>query len=139
MFRKVRISLLLTTFLFSGVFVQGDVLGELKIQEIRKMGEEELLSSSEIEVVGQVVRFHSRDRGLFLFDGEDGIYAYPKKSWPRNIKLGSWIRINGNAEQGIYNPIVMSNDAFLEKIDENLQVAKIFDPNAFNDLSLGFQ
>ena len=52
------------------------------------MGEEELLSSPEIEVVGQVVRFHSRDRGLFLFDGEDGIYAYPKKSWPRNIKLG---------------------------------------------------
>ena len=89
MFRTVRISFLMTTLLLSGVIVKGDVPGELKIQEIRKIGEEELLSSPEIEVVGQVVRFHSRDRGLFLFDGEDGIYVYPKKSWPRNIKLGS--------------------------------------------------
>ena len=136
MFRTLRISFLLTTLSLIGVIVQGDAPGELKIQEIRKMGEEELLSSSEVEVVGQVVRFHSRDRGLFLFDGEDGIYAYPKKSWPRNIKLGSWVRIKGNPEQGIYNPIVMSNDAYVEKADDVLQDAERFDPNLFYDPSV---
>ena len=49
MFRTVRIFFLLTTLLLSGVIVKGDVPGELKIQEIRKIGEEELLSSPEIE------------------------------------------------------------------------------------------
>lgn len=128
-----RLGLMLCVLFCMEITALGVDRFDLTFDEIKQLDVEELQAKPMVEVYGQVVRFHSRDRGLFLFNGECGIYVQPKKTWPLNVQLGSWIRVRGTAAESIYNPIVISNETIVEKSTAPLQHAENFDPNLFWD------
>ncbi|MFL2876505.1 MAG: sensor histidine kinase [Pontiellaceae bacterium] len=112
---------------------------DLSFDEIKQLTAADLQAKPKVELYGQVIRFHSRDRGLFLFNGESGIYVQPKNSWPKTIRLGSWIRVQGVAVEGIYYPIVRAEEVSVELIDSPLSEAAEFDPNSFYDPTIDSQ
>ena len=134
-----RLGLMLCVLFCMEITALGVDRFDLSYDEIKQLDVEELQAKPMVEVYGQVVRFHSRDRGLFLFNGKSGIYVQPKKTWPRNIQLGSWIRVRGTAAEGIYYPIVRAEDISVERADIDLEEAAEFKPNSFYDPNIDSQ
>ncbi|MFL2859964.1 MAG: hypothetical protein ACJZ85_00310 [Pontiellaceae bacterium] len=134
-----RLGLMLCVLFCMEITALGVDRFDLSYDEIKQLDVEELQAKPMVEVYGQVVRFHSRNRGLFLFNGESGIYVQPKKTWPRNIQLGSWIRVRGTATESIYYPIVRAEDVSVERADIDLEEASEFKPNSFYDPTIDSQ
>ena len=134
-----RLGLMLCAFFCMETMALGVERFDLSFDEIKQLDVEVLHAKPLVELYGQVVRFHSRDRGLFLFNGESGIHVQPKKTWPREMQLGSWIRVRGIAVEGIYYPIVLAEDVAVERIDAPLSEAEEFDPNSFYDPTIDSQ
>jgi signal transduction histidine kinase len=134
-----RLGLMLCAFVCMETLALGVEQFDLSFDEIKQLDVEALQTKPMVEVYGQVVRFHSRDRGVFLFNGERGIYVQPKKMWPRKMQLGSWIRVRGIAVEGIYYPIVRAENVSVERVDAPLFEAAEFDPNSFYDPTIDSQ
>ena len=134
-----RLRLILFAFFCMEIMALGVERFDLSFDEIKQLTAADLQAKPKVEVYGQVIRFHSRDRGLFLFNGESGIYVQPKNSWPKTIRLGSWIRVQGVAVEGIYYPIVRAEEVSVELIDSPLSEAAEFDPNSFYDPTIDSQ
>ena len=134
-----RLRLILFAFFCMEIMALGVERFDLSFDEIKQLTAADLQAKPKVEVYGQVIRFHSRDRGLFLFNGESGIYVQPKNSWPKTIRLGSWIRVQGVAVEGIYYPIVRAEEVSVEMIDSPLSEAAEFDPNSFYDPTIDSQ
>ena len=134
-----RLRLILLAFFCMEIMALGVERFDLSFDEIKQLTAADLQAKPKVEVYGQVIRFHSRDRGLFLFNGESGIYVQPKNSWPKEIQLGSWIRVQGAAVEGIYYPIVRAEEVSVELIDAPLSEAAEFDPNSFYDPTIDSQ
>lgn len=134
-----RLGLIFFAFFCMEIMALGVERFDLSLTGIKQLNAADLQDKPKVEVYGQVIRFHSRDRGLFLFNGESGIYIQPKNSWPKSIRLGSWIRVRGVAVEGIYYPIVRAEDVAVERIDAPLSEAEEFDPNSFYDPTIDSQ
>ena len=134
-----RLRLILFAFFCMEIMALGVERFDLSFDEIKQLTAADLQAKPKVEVHGQVIRFHSRDRGLFLFNGESGIYVQPKNSWPKTIRLGSWIRVQGVAVEGIYYPIVRAEEVSVERKDAPLSEADEFDPNLFYDPTIDSQ
>ena len=134
-----RLRLILFAFFCMEIMALGVERFDLSFDEIKQLTAADLQAKPKVEVYGQVIRFHSRDRGLFLFNGESGIYVQPKNSWPKTIRLGSWIRVQGIAVEGIYYPIVRAEEVSVELMDAPISEAAEFDPNSFYDPTIDSQ
>ena len=134
-----RLRLIFFAFFCMEIMALGVERFDLSFDEIKQLTAADLQAKPKVEVYGQVIRFHSRDRGLFLFNGESGIYVQPKNSWPKTIRLGSWIRVQGIAVEGIYYPIVRAEEVSVELMDAPISEAAEFDPNSFYDPTIDSQ
>lgn len=77
-----RLGLILCALFCMDIMALGVERFDLSFDEIKPLDEEALEAKPKVEVYGQVMRFHSRDQGLFLFNGDSGIYVQSKKAWP---------------------------------------------------------
>ena len=71
-----RLRLILFAFFCMEIMALGFERFDLSFDEIKQLTAADLQAKPKVEVYGQVIRFHSRDRGLFLFNGKSGIFKF---------------------------------------------------------------
>lgn len=88
------------------------------IAEVRELSPGEAGRRFPVEVTGQVVMRGPYSRGLFIYDGQFGIYAalLPPIAVPRESPLGTVFRIRGWTQPGYFLPHIRVTE--LVKVDE---------------------
>lgn len=97
------------------------------ISDIRQLGVQTAGQHIPVELEAQVIRIHN-DNGLFLFDGEKGVFGgiTNDKSLLGAVSLGDWVRVQGHTIAGGFAPSIRMQS--LEVIDHRpLPEARVFD------------